>query len=89
LPYLAVPFGLFDARTLRLARDAGMGVSLTLAGVPFDGDFTPELGLPRLCVVRDYTPGAVALHLSGVVAVVNRMRGHRATPYPPLPSATS
>ncbi len=36
LPYLALPFGLFDARTLRLAADAGMTVSLTLPGCPLD-----------------------------------------------------
>jgi peptidoglycan/xylan/chitin deacetylase (PgdA/CDA1 family) len=36
LPYLAIPFGLCDARTMRLAGDAGMKVSLTLPGCPLD-----------------------------------------------------
>lgn len=89
LPYLAAPFGLFDARTLRLAREAGMDVSLTLAGAPLGGAFRPERGIPRLCVVHDYTPGLVALHVTGVAAVVNRIRGRMSTTYPPLPSPTS
>ncbi len=89
LPYLAVPFGLFDARTLRLAAQAGMTVSLTVTGVPLPPQFVPELGMPRLCVVREYTPGILALKLSGAAALVNRLRGRRFTPYPALPSPTT
>ena len=89
LPYLAAPFGLFDARTLTLAHEAGMDVSLTLAGTPLGGSYVRELGIPRLCMVQDYTPGMVALHITGVASVVNRIRGKVTTPYPPLPSATS
>jgi peptidoglycan/xylan/chitin deacetylase (PgdA/CDA1 family) len=89
LPYLAIPFGLFDARTLRLAAEAGMTVSLTLAGCPLDRPFAAPLGVPRLCVVREHTPGMLALKASGVAALLSRVRGRTATPYPVLPSATT
>jgi peptidoglycan/xylan/chitin deacetylase (PgdA/CDA1 family) len=89
VPYLAVPFGLADQRTLRLAAEAGVTVSLTLTGVPLRPRFIPELGVPRFCVVRECTPGILALQLSGVAALVNRLRGRRFTPYPALPSPTT
>jgi len=89
LPYLAIPFGLFDARTLRLAAEAGMTVSLTLAGSPLDRPFAAELGMPRLCVVREHAPGILALKASGVAALLGLVRGRTATPYPVLPSPTT
>jgi peptidoglycan/xylan/chitin deacetylase (PgdA/CDA1 family) len=89
LPYLAIPFGLFDVRTLRLAAEAGMAASLTLAGDPLRARFDADVGLTRVCVVRQQTSGAVALKLSGAGTLLNRLRGHRTTPYPPLPSPTT
>jgi peptidoglycan/xylan/chitin deacetylase (PgdA/CDA1 family) len=89
LPYLAVPFGLFDARTLRLAAEAGMTVSLTLTGAQLQTQFVPELGMPRLCVVRECTPARFALKLCGVGTLLNRLRGGSLTPYPALPSPTT
>jgi peptidoglycan/xylan/chitin deacetylase (PgdA/CDA1 family) len=89
LPYLAVPFGLFDARTLRLAAQAGMTVSLTLAGSGLDRPFTPDLGLPRLCVVREHGPGILTLKASGAAAFLSRARGRVPSLYPVLPSATT
>jgi len=49
-PILAVPYGLFDRRTLDLARVAGMRASLTLEGRTLDRGY--EAGLPRFCVMR-------------------------------------
>jgi peptidoglycan/xylan/chitin deacetylase (PgdA/CDA1 family) len=89
LPLLAVPFGLFDARVLRLASKAGMLASLTLAGTPVRAGLTPTLGIARICVVREYTSGVVALRLSGVAALADRLRGRPASPYPSLPSPNS
>jgi peptidoglycan/xylan/chitin deacetylase (PgdA/CDA1 family) len=89
LPYLAIPFGLFDARTLRLAAEAGMAASLTLAGETLRARFNAAVGLTRVCVVRQQRSGAVALKLSGAGTFLNRLRGHRTTTYPPLPSATT
>jgi peptidoglycan/xylan/chitin deacetylase (PgdA/CDA1 family) len=89
LPYLAVPFGLYDDRVLRLALKAGMKVSLTLAGTPVRTSVTPEVDMARICVVREYTTGVLALKLSGVAALADRLRGRRHSPYPRLPSSTS
>jgi peptidoglycan/xylan/chitin deacetylase (PgdA/CDA1 family) len=89
LPYLALPFGLFDARTLRLAADAGMAVSLTLPGCPLDRRFSAEVGMPRLCVVRQHTPGKLTLKASGAAWLLNRVRGEAAALYPVLPSPTT
>jgi peptidoglycan/xylan/chitin deacetylase (PgdA/CDA1 family) len=89
VPYLAVPFGLADQRTLRLAQAAGMTVSLTLTGVSLGPRFSPELGVSRFCVMRECTAGILALQLAGVAAVVNRLRRRTFTAYPALPSRTS
>jgi len=89
LPYLALPFGLFDPRTLKRAAEAGMEVSLTLAGEPLSRPLGPDRAVSRLCVVREYTPGILALKLSGVAPLLNRLRGQGGVPYPPLPSPTS
>jgi peptidoglycan/xylan/chitin deacetylase (PgdA/CDA1 family) len=89
LPYLAIPFGLFDARTLRLAAEAGMAASLTLAGQTLRRPFDVSAGLSRVCVVREHRSGVVALKLSGVAAVLNRLRGRAVTTYPLLPSPTT
>jgi peptidoglycan/xylan/chitin deacetylase (PgdA/CDA1 family) len=89
LPYLAIPFGLFDARTLRVAGDAGMKVSLTLAGCALDRPFAAELGMPRVCVVRQHAPGVLALKASPVAALLGRLRGDEALSYPVLPSPTT
>jgi len=87
LPYVAIPFGLFDARTLRLATEAGMTASLTLAGETLGGRSHP--GVPRVCVVRAHTSGVIALKVSGMAAVLNRVRGRATAAYPPLPSPTT
>ena len=89
LPYLAIPFGLFDARTTRLAAEAGMSVSLTLEGVPLDRSFARDFGVPRLCVVREDSPGKLTLKMSGAAALVRRVRGQSTTSFPLLPSATT
>lgn len=90
LPYLAIPFGLFDARTAPLAARAGMQASMTLEGEPLDRPFDPAIGLARLCVVREQDPGSIALKLSRVAGAISRWRGHT-TPsrFPELPSATT
>jgi peptidoglycan/xylan/chitin deacetylase (PgdA/CDA1 family) len=89
LPYLAIPFGLFDARTLRLAGEAGMVASLTLAGCALDRPYTVELGMPRVCVVRQHAPGVLALKASPVAALLGRLRGDAGMSYPVLPSPTT
>lgn len=89
LPYVAIPFGLFDVRTLRLATEAGMTASLTLAGEVLRRPSALGAGIPRVCVVRQHTSGVIALKLSGVSALLNRLRGGNTGTYPPLPSPTT
>lgn len=90
LPYLAIPFGLFDARTASLAARAGMTASLTLEGEPLVHRYDPAIGLARLCVVREQTPPNIALKLSRVAGTISRLRGHRSNSrFPTLPSPTT
>jgi peptidoglycan/xylan/chitin deacetylase (PgdA/CDA1 family) len=90
LPYLAIPFGLFDARTLRLAAQAGVEVSLTLQSLPLYRPFGPDEGMPRFCVVREDTPWKVALKTSALSGLIRRVRGENPVPrYPVLPSPTT
>jgi peptidoglycan/xylan/chitin deacetylase (PgdA/CDA1 family) len=88
LACLAIPFGLYDARVLRLAAEAGMASSLTLAGTPL-GPALPDRGVPRLCVVREHAPGVLAFKVSSAGRLVGRLRGERSEVYPVLPSATT
>jgi peptidoglycan/xylan/chitin deacetylase (PgdA/CDA1 family) len=88
LPVLAIPYGLYDARTLRVARAAGMSASLTLGGClgRRGGD---DRGVPRHCVGRGDTPAKLGLRLLGVPDLVRRYAGRRTPRYPDLPSATT
>lgn len=87
LDYLAIPYGLFDERTLIAAREAGMGTSFTteprtLRGVTAGG------GLPRFCITAGEPAWKAFLRLSGVT---ERIKGrYSAVPRsPPLPSSTT
>jgi len=83
LPILSIPFGLYDARTLRAASAAGMTASLTLEGRPLDP--SDDRALPRFCLTRNGTALGLALNLL-------RFRtpaGARPIAYPALPSATT
>jgi len=88
LPVLAVPFGLYDERTLRVAHRAGMMASLTLAGRLVSGS-NGECALPRCCITRSDTRVRLALRLLGVPDLVRAWSGCRPAPYPDLPSPTS
>jgi peptidoglycan/xylan/chitin deacetylase (PgdA/CDA1 family) len=88
LPILAVPFGLYDERTLRAARAAGMTASLTVSGARLNGA-APSGALPRLCMARSDTPARFALRLLGLPDLVRRCAGRSFAPYPDLPSPTT
>jgi peptidoglycan/xylan/chitin deacetylase (PgdA/CDA1 family) len=88
LPILAVPFGLYDERTLRAARAAGLTACLSVAGANLDGE-AHRYVLPRYCVTRHDTPARLALCLVGLPDRVRRWRGRPLAPYPALPSPTS
>jgi len=87
VPILAIPFGLFDDRTVRAAREAGMIASLTLAGAPLNqhGDRDE---LARFCITGNDTALKLRLRLSGVLARIRRLRAAYSR-YPALPSPTT
>jgi peptidoglycan/xylan/chitin deacetylase (PgdA/CDA1 family) len=88
LPVLAVPFGLYDARTLRAAREAGMTASCTVAGMTL-GSRNPPHALPRFCVSRGETAARLGLRLLGMLERMRRRGGRDHALYPDLPSATT
>lgn len=87
LPILAVPFGLYDQRTLRAARAAGMTASLSVAGVSLNGKH--QEALPRYCVMRSDTPARLGLRLLGLRDLMRRGTRRPLVPDPELPSPTS
>ena len=90
LAVLAFPFGLFDDRTVRLAREAGMRMCVSL------GDHTlawstrfPNGVVPRLSVSAGFSSWKLRLHLMGVIEQVNRILGRSQPAVPILPSTAS
>lgn len=82
-PILALPFGLFDARTLAAAREAGMAASLTLSGTTLKR-YRGRDDLPRFCLCRHDRPTKLRARLTGFFDRRMATRG-----YPALPSATT
>jgi len=85
---LAVPFGLFDRRTVNAAREAGMMASLTLAGTTLKRHGGRD-DLPRFCISRDDTAWKLKLRLADALDWVNVWRRTLSPRYPPLPSPTT
>jgi peptidoglycan/xylan/chitin deacetylase (PgdA/CDA1 family) len=79
-PILAIPFGLYDAATVRIAREAGMRVSLTLDNRTLRG-VDADAPLPRLSM----RSGLRRWKLLARLTVPRRPPDG----YPPLPSATT
>ena len=84
VPILAIPFGLYDERTINASRSAGMIAALTLGETTLNA--SGEHAVPRFCLMGGDTPASVALRLLGVREIVRR----KPPPlYPALPSATT
>jgi peptidoglycan/xylan/chitin deacetylase (PgdA/CDA1 family) len=88
LPILAVPFGLYDQRTLDAAHRAGMTRSLTLSGDLHELE-PARHALSRFCVTAGDTWSSLALRLSGLRRFVRSCSGVRPPAYPELPSPSS
>jgi peptidoglycan/xylan/chitin deacetylase (PgdA/CDA1 family) len=86
VPILAIPFGLYDERTIRISRAAGMTAALTLGETTLNP--TGDHALPRFCMMDRDTPASVAMRLLGVREIVRR-RLHAQPAFPALPSATT
>ena len=82
-PVLAVPFGLGDARVVRIATTAGMRASLSLAGVTLRHN-PPVDWLPRICLSTDLPAWKLRLQLTGQFG--GRADHQR---FPDLPSPTT
>ena len=88
LPVLAAPFGLFDDRSVRCAREEGMQVTLTLGGRTMSTE-TSEDWLPRFCLSAGERDWKLLLRVTGVVERWRDWRGQSESPYPELPSAST
>lgn len=88
VPVLAIPFGLYDERTLQAARAAGLAASLTLESRTVHAATRSDV-LPRFCVTASDTPFRLGLRMLDVPHVIRGWAGARASPYPDLPSATT
>jgi peptidoglycan/xylan/chitin deacetylase (PgdA/CDA1 family) len=89
VPVLAVPYGLYDRRTLRIAAEAGMAASLTLDSCTLGRRALPDGALPRFCATTTDRPWRMGLRL---VEPRSLFTGFRNTPpigYPDLPSAAT
>lgn len=88
IPVLAVPFGLYDERTLRLATSAGMMASLTLSGQTLASAVGPH-AIPRICISKTDLRAKLPIRLLGIPHFVRACCGRRLPLYPMLPSAQS
>lgn len=87
VPVLAVPYGLFDRGTVRLAREAGMEASLSLGGTTLRVE-PAELVLPRLYVGEQTRTWKLVLRMLGLRELLNHDR-EAAAREPELPSCTT
>lgn len=87
VPVLAIPFGLYDERVLRIAHRAGMRTSLTLCADTQDPEPAPY-ALSRYCVTIDDTCARLVLRVSGLPRFFRTWSAPPAS-YPELPSPTS
>lgn len=88
VPVLAVPYGLYDKRTLRIAAEAGMAASLTLDSRTV-GRELPEGALPRFCATTADRPWRLGLRLLEPRSRLRGLRGPQPLAYPDLPSAAT
>ena len=85
---LAAPYGLYDARTLRIARESGMRAVLTLSATTLR-QANGDRAVPRFCVMHGAPLWKLQLAVAGVTERVNAVRRRAAPRYPDLPSATT
>jgi peptidoglycan/xylan/chitin deacetylase (PgdA/CDA1 family) len=84
LPWVAAPFGLYDARTSGLARDAGLQGILNLHAFSL-AQTSAIHGLPRVNVMETAPPWKLALRLSRFADLIWSPPGG-VVDYPPRPA---
>jgi peptidoglycan/xylan/chitin deacetylase (PgdA/CDA1 family) len=82
---LAPPFGLYDERTIRIAREEGVRACLTLEGTQVDDRSSTAL-IPRFGMTARHQPWKAVLYAFGCWYRVRPRRG-ASHEYPALPSA--
>jgi peptidoglycan/xylan/chitin deacetylase (PgdA/CDA1 family) len=86
IPVLAIPFGLFDERVLRLSRQVGIVASLSLSARTLRG-CRDGAAFPRFCVFRNATTLKLRLQIAGVMDWVRGWtEGSSKYPEPPSPT---
>ena len=88
VPVLAAPFGLFDKRSARIAREAGMLTTLTLGSRTL-GSSRDDEWLPRFCLCAGESAWKLQLRIVGAAERWQRLRYGPAVVFPELPSATT
>jgi len=87
IPVLAIPYGLYDAETVRCARAAGMIAALSVERRSLR---EAEVGaLPRYCVTSREAKWKLAIRLTGLADALRSWRRGDEESYPPLPSPTT
>jgi peptidoglycan/xylan/chitin deacetylase (PgdA/CDA1 family) len=87
LPILSFPYGLYDARTVAIARDEGLTACVTL-GAKLLNDTIPDGTIPRIGLTARHPPWLAVLCALGWWRGV-RPGSRAAHRYPDLPSATT
>jgi len=82
VPVLAYPYGLYDARTAKLAKEGGMTAGITLQGRAVVSADDPFM-LPRLGVGETRSPRSIGLRLSGTLR--RAMIARTGCMHPPMP----
>jgi peptidoglycan/xylan/chitin deacetylase (PgdA/CDA1 family) len=88
VPILAIPFGLFDHRTVVAARECGMVASLTLAERTLRAH-RDRNHLPRFCISREGRVAKLRVRLTGLMDRRPWWRWSARPSYPALPSPTT
>jgi len=86
LPVMAIPYGLFDRRTARLAREAGMSSCLALGSSGIDLWHRSDGVVPRFCMSRGDRLWKLGLRLTGLTDRLQGRFGQIPPRYPDLPS---
>jgi peptidoglycan/xylan/chitin deacetylase (PgdA/CDA1 family) len=90
IPVLALPFGLFNSRVLRLASEAGVGASLTLANRLVRRRGT-KTGIHRISMTRGSATWRRRLQWIGITEHLRALRdlGRATEQFPALPSTST
>jgi peptidoglycan/xylan/chitin deacetylase (PgdA/CDA1 family) len=88
VPFLGVPFGLYDERTIAIAHDSGMHASLSVENFTLSRSTDPRV-LHRFVITSREQPWRLAFRLAGLVERWRDPLRVGSIRFPALPSATT